>query len=380
MADNGNKKKWESDGAAVEDSNMAMVGSDEDKAARKAAALGEAAWEGCGAKPGIEIWRIEQFKVVRWPQEEYGNFYKGDSYIVLYTTADPDSGKLLYDIFFWLGSESSTDEKGTAAYKTVELDDLKDGLPIQHREVEGHESRGFHALFPTINYLEGGVESGFNKVEPDAYIAKLLMVRKVDGSIVVNQVPLSCSSLNHGDCFILDAGAKIYTWLGDESSPFEKNKCNLTARNLASSRHGKSTAMDFDMEADAFWALLGGEGNIASADEGNEAFARNAEPDPNSEGILFRLSDESGSLMFTEVARGDLNDTMLDTNDVFVLDTDQELFVWVGAGASDSERRKAMDTAQQYLASHDRPDYTPISLFREGQRIRNETWIGIMSS
>ena len=47
------KKPWTGDGASVEDSNMAMVGSDMDKDARKAAAAGEAAWAGCGAAPGV---------------------------------------------------------------------------------------------------------------------------------------------------------------------------------------------------------------------------------------------------------------------------------------------------------------------------------------
>ena len=32
---------------------------------KKEAAAGEKAWEGAGEKPGLEIWRIVKFKVVR---------------------------------------------------------------------------------------------------------------------------------------------------------------------------------------------------------------------------------------------------------------------------------------------------------------------------
>ena len=37
-----------------------------------------------------------------------------------------------------------------------------------------HESAEFNALFPTMRYLKGGVDSGFNHVQPGAYVPKLL--------------------------------------------------------------------------------------------------------------------------------------------------------------------------------------------------------------
>lgn len=51
----------------------------------------------------------------------YGQFHRGDSYIVLLTTKEEEGDGLLWDVFFWIGSESSQDEYGVAAYKANEL-------------------------------------------------------------------------------------------------------------------------------------------------------------------------------------------------------------------------------------------------------------------
>lgn len=72
-------------------------------------------------------------------QEYYGQFYNGDSYIVLYTNTT-GSGAKAFNLHFWLGQETSQDEAGVAAYKTVELDDKLGGQPVQYRECSGHES------------------------------------------------------------------------------------------------------------------------------------------------------------------------------------------------------------------------------------------------
>ena len=46
----------------------------------------------------------------------YGQFRGGDSYVVQYTYKKNKIDN--YIIYFWLGNESSADEKGTAALKT----------------------------------------------------------------------------------------------------------------------------------------------------------------------------------------------------------------------------------------------------------------------
>lgn len=88
------------------DSNLALFGSDTEKRVKLESAQSEPAWtnSGClatlvrscmgvwfymwcvsGSKVGLEIWRIVQFKVTAWPEEDYGKFYEGDSYIILNT-------------------------------------------------------------------------------------------------------------------------------------------------------------------------------------------------------------------------------------------------------------------------------------------------------
>ena len=199
------------------ESNLALIGSDLDKKIREAAAGGEDNWKVIGSGPGVKVWRIEDFKVVPWPEENYGKFYVGDSYIVLNSWTEPGSDKLNHDLYIWIGSESSQDEYGTAAYKMVEADDYTGGIAVQHREVQGRESHKFKSLFEgALIYWEGGVASGFHHVEPSEEKPHLFKVKGTERKMSLTQVKLEKSSLNSGDCFILVASkAKVWLWNGE---------------------------------------------------------------------------------------------------------------------------------------------------------------------
>ena len=142
---------------------MALFGSKVEKDIKAASARCELAWKGVGEKPELRIWRIEQFHVKEWPETFKGKFYDGDSYIILHTyKKDPaHSDALAFDIHFWIGHESTQDEYGTAAYKTVELDDLMGQAPVQHRECMNYESEEFSGLFEAL----GGVR--LSGLDPD---------------------------------------------------------------------------------------------------------------------------------------------------------------------------------------------------------------------
>jgi gelsolin len=102
------------------DSNVELIGTDVDHRVKYNSAASEPAWNDgqVGHAAGLHVWRIEDFEVVPWPKEKYGQFHEGDSYIVLhsYEVGNQDGEKKLgHDIFFWLGSKTSQDEAGTAA-------------------------------------------------------------------------------------------------------------------------------------------------------------------------------------------------------------------------------------------------------------------------
>ncbi|XP_047314420.1 villin-3-like, partial [Impatiens glandulifera] len=177
----------------------------------------EPAFQGAGQRIGTEIWRIENFQPVALPKSDYGKFYSGDSYIVLQTTAGK-GGAYLYDAHFWLGKDTSQDEAGTAAIKTVELDAILGGRAVQHRELQGFESEKFLSYFkPCIVPLEGGVASGFKKPEEEEFEIRLYIC-KGKRNVRLKQVPFSRSSLNHDDVFILDTKEKIFQFNGANSS------------------------------------------------------------------------------------------------------------------------------------------------------------------
>jgi len=345
----------------ITQTNLALFGTPLEKEIKKHAAEGEPAWKTAGKVPGIQIWRVEKFQIKEWPKDKYGHFFDGDSYIVLHTYKKED--KLLYNVHFWLGLYTSQDEAGTAAYKTVELDDYLGGAPVQYREVQGSETESFLHLFEKVVILHGGVDSGFKHVEAEKYRPRLLHIKGTIKRTVVREVPLSINSLNSGDVFILDEGLKIYQFQGKSASGGEKSKAAQIARGIDDERGSKVyiAVLDESDEAKAsekdkadwarFWSSVGGKAQISPHDAASDVAVKQLKQ-------IYRVSDASGKLTFTEVA---FARNSLAEEDAFVVSTGPIVFVWIGNKSTTNEKKQALSFAQKYLNDHpDLSKATPI--------------------
>ncbi|KAF3974889.1 hypothetical protein CMV_001831 [Castanea mollissima] len=326
------------------------------------------AFQGAGQRVGTEIWRIENFQPVPLPKSEYGKFYMGDCYIVL-QTAQGKGGAYVLDIHFWIGKDSSQDESGTAALKTVELDAVLGGRAVQHREIQGHESDKFLSYFkPCIIPLEGGVASGFKTPKEEVFETRLYVCR---GKRVVRmkQVPFARSSLNHDDVFILDTQNKIYQFNGANSNiqerakaleviQFLKEKYHVGTCDVAIVDDGK---LDTESDSGEFWVLFGGFAPIGKKVTSEDDIIPEATP-----AKLYSIIDGQ-----VKIVESELSKSLLENNKCYLLDCGAEVFVWIGRVTQVEERKAAVQVAEEFLTSQNRPKSTRITRLIQGYETRS---------
>ncbi|KAF3645787.1 Villin-5 [Capsicum annuum] len=332
-------------------------------------------------------------------------------------TSASKSGALRHDIHYWLGEDTSQDEAGAAAIKTVELDAALGGRAVQYREVQGHETEKFLSYFkPCIIPLKGGIASGFKHVEEEEYKTCLY-------------VPFARSSLNHDDIFILDTKSKIFQFNGSNSSIQERAKALEVVQYIKDTYHdGKCevAAIDdgklmADAETGEFWGFFGGFAPLPRKTTRDEARSivtvptrlysssldgqnyvvpvaggRWQESRGFSRGVWLDMEllwarpnfmvDDSGqvltknlqqhfvgTMLFVEpslslsqhlgaqkgqaepVEIESLTRELLDTNGCYIIDCGIEVFVWMGRNTSLDERKTASVAADELLLGLDRP-------------------------
>lgn len=271
------------------------------------------------------------------------------------------------------------------AIKAVELDDSLGGEPAQFRETQGHETPAFKALFKSLRYLPGGVDTGFKSAaEATKHTNRLLHV-KGRRNISVTQVEFNPKSLNEGDCFILDMGDKIYQWNGKGASKLEKMKAMDTTRSIRDQERGgkarvilveqekkpsdegfQAPSEDMKRKQKEFWTDFDPKNGKPTRIAGPTDDA--AHEKLRTEAVkLYEISDATGKVVTKDVTPATLKKEDLKTDDAFILDTGEAgVFAWVGKKATKAEKTAAMANAVAFIDQKGYPKWTPVCRVIEG--------------
>nr|XP_033792020.1 advillin [Geotrypetes seraphini] len=302
----------------------------------------------------LEVWRIENLELVPVEAEWVGFFYGGDCYLVLYTYEV--GRKPHYILYIWQGRHATQDELAASAYQAVQLDQEFNGEPVQVRVTMGKEPRHFMAIFKgKLVIFEGGTSRKGNP-EPEPPV-RLFQIHGTDHSNTkAVEVPAFAASLNSNDVFLLKTHTQYFLWYGKGSSGDEREMAKQLAGLLSS---GAEETLAEGQEPAEFWEMLGGKAPYA-----NDKRLQQEVPDFSPR--LFECSNKTGRFLVSEVT--DFIQDDLNESDVMLLDTWDQIFLWIGKDANDIEKREALVTAQEYLRTHPsgRDVDTPILIIKQG--------------
>ena len=263
-----------------------------------------------------------------------------------------------------------------AAFKSVELDELLGGAPIQHREVQGQESQRFLAYFKNgVRYLSGGVKTGLSHYVEDRS-PKLFHVKGKRKPVVRQALSISWGQMNHGDSYVLDVPEEnlVFAWQGNQSNRFEKLQAAKFAQTLKV-EHGEVgyevvVLQDGQEEADEEYGAIFNELlPLAERDSVKDASTSPDQTDAMARGMikLYRCSDSEGKLVLTEIKDGPLLQEDLKSEDSFLVDNGNfGIWVWIGKRASEGERREAMRNAQGFIKAKNLKSGTPVTRVIDG--------------
>uniref|UniRef100_A0A8C4R4D1 FLII actin remodeling protein n=1 Tax=Eptatretus burgeri TaxID=7764 RepID=A0A8C4R4D1_EPTBU len=338
--------------------------------------------EDVGQIPGVLVWHIENFVPMLTDESFHGRFYKADCYIVLKTFME-ESGSLNWQIFYWIGTDSSLDKMACAAIHAVNLRNFLGAESRTVREEMGDESDEFMAVFEDeVSYIEGGTASGFYTVEDVNCITRLYRCIG-QHNVYLQANALHGSSLDPRYSFLLDTGLIIYIWKGSQASLSSKTKARLFAEKInKNERKGQAEIVLLIQgeETEEFWEILGGQPSAIKPHLPDDFHP--------SKPRLFKVGLGQGYLELPQVnykllvehknkkicaelfPQQRLVQSVLDTYNVYLLDCQTDVFVWIGRRSPRLLRAAALKLGQELLAMLPRPSHAVLLRNLEGTEMQ----------
>ncbi|NXG82582.1 VILI protein, partial [Stercorarius parasiticus] len=302
----------------------------------------------------VEVWRVENQELVPVEKKWLGHFYGGDCYLVLYTyTVGSKVNRIIY---LWQGRQASTDELAASAYQAVILDQKYNNEPVQVRVTMGKEPAHLMAIFKGKMVVYAGGTSRAGNKEPTPSTRLFHVHGTNEYNTKAFEVAVRASSLNSNDVFVLKTPSCCYLWYGKGCSGDEREMGKTVADIISKT---EKLVIAEGQEPAEFWVALGGKSQYANS-------KRLQEENPSVSPRLFECSNKTGTFLATEIV--DFTQDDLEEDEVYLLDTWDQVFFWTGKGANESEKEAAAVMVQEYLRTHPsgRDLDTPIIVVKQG--------------
>ncbi|XP_042812119.1 villin-like protein isoform X1 [Panthera leo] len=301
----------------------------------------------------VEVWCIQDLGRRPVDPKRHAQLCAGNCYLVLY--AYQRMGHVQYILYLWRGHRATTRDVKALNCNAEELDLMYQGALVQEHVTMGNEPPHFLAIFQGQLVVFQG-HTGHDGKEQPAPATRLFHVQGTDScNTRTMEVPARASALNSHDIFLLVTASVCYLWFGKGCSGDQREMARTAVS--AVSGENKETVLE-GQEPPGFWEALGGRAPYP----GNK---RLPEDVSGFQPRLFECSSHMGHLVLTEMVFFSQED--LDKYDIMLLDTWQEIFLWLGEAAS-KWKKEAVDWGQEYLKTHPagRSPATPIVAIKQG--------------
>ncbi|XP_034847960.1 villin-like protein [Mirounga leonina] len=300
----------------------------------------------------VEVWCIQDLRRQPVDPKHHGQLYAGSCYLVLYTYQK--MGRVQYLLYLWQGHQATTREISTLNCHAEQLDLMYRGALVREHVTMGSEPPHFLAILQGQLVVFQGHAGHDGKGQP-APATRLFHVQGTDSyNTKTVEVPARASALRSTDIFLLVTAGPCYLWFGKGCSGDQREMARTVV--TAISGENKETVLE-GQEPPHFWEALGGRAPYPSN-------KRLPEDVSSFQPRLFECSSQMGHLVLTEVVFFSQED--LDKYDIMLLDTWQEIFLWLGEAAS--EWKEAVAWGREYLKTHPatRSPATPIVVIKQG--------------
>lgn len=295
----------------------------------------------------VAVYRIEGFEKVACPENEFGQFWSGESYVVLYRYKKGNREKSI--VYFWQGRDSSINEKGASALLSVEVfeDVSQIGEALQVRVLQQKESKHFLSVFPQGIVIHHGKKKKESSRDLRMFDCRAMDDEGGDAFPRLRAVELSHPDIaflnsNHVSVIYNARSNKCFIWKGQHANPVELRLAENVAR-IVSGNAVKVSTISENKETNDFFSLFTASNASNTVSSSTYDQSRRMQLDI----ALYDFSLETGAVNVERVysiMQNDLNDAH-----VMVLDCVDRVYVWFGAESAFKVRKIALETALHHV-------------------------------